>query len=97
MRGFGCLWVQRTYSQARPECGGSKSPRLEQGHGQWLWVYLCGAFEAVQVLLWGLEALTWQQTGPRCASLNLEDLRTLEVASECLASCVHRPGAPDGH
>lgn len=37
VRGFGCLWVQRTYSQAGPECGGSRSPRLEQGHGQWLW------------------------------------------------------------
>lgn len=56
--------------------------------------YLCGIFEAVQVLLWGLEALSWRQTGPRCASLNLEVLRTLEVASECLASCVHLPRAP---
>lgn len=37
VRGFGCLWVQRTYSQDGPECGGSRSPRLEQGHGQWLW------------------------------------------------------------
>lgn len=61
------------------------------------WAYSCDVFEAMQVLLQGPKTLTWLQTEPRCGPLDLAPLRTLEVASGHLASCVHLPGASDGH
>lgn len=59
--------------------------------------YLGGVLEATWVFLREPQALTWLQTEPRCGSLDLAALRTLEVAGGCLASCVHLPGVSHGH
>lgn len=94
--GLGCMWAQRTGLMMGRDAEGAGPFVWSKVTDGGCWAYLCDVFEAMQVLLQGSKALTWLQTEPTCGPLDLAALRTLEVASGHLASCVHLPGASDG-